>query len=166
MTSLELAGHATTAPSDHTVWWTGDVPFRADGRSMEKYLSCARWEQGHDLGEGITVYMQWSRKPVASGTMRGYSDYEEKITTYVEEVGGQADAKYPGVLKAAKSGHSPTIEINSRFKYLDTNAYRYGIKGIESRIEGEIVAIIGVGGTGSYLMDILAKTKCQGTSSL
>ena len=33
-------GTATPPGDDHTVWWTGKPPFRADGSSMEDYLSC------------------------------------------------------------------------------------------------------------------------------
>lgn len=161
VTSVEFADGTATPPGDHTVWWTGKPPFRADGSSMEQYLSCGAWPEGHDLGEGLTAYMQWSRKPVANGKKRAYVDYEEKVTTYVTEVAGQADIRHPGVLEAAKTSEAPTIALDSRFKYIDTNTYRYGLKGIEQRIEDEIVAIIGVGGTGSYLMDILAKTNVK-----
>ena len=161
VTSLELDGQTATPPSDHTIWWTGEAPYRADGQSMEAYLSCAKWEAGHDIGEGLTVYMQWSRKPVVASQMRAYTNYEEKITTYVQEVGGEAESKHPGVLEAAKAGHDPIIEVSSRFKYLNTSTYRYGLKGIERRIEDEVVAIIGVGGSGSYLVDILAKTNIK-----
>ena len=93
--------------------------------------------------------------------MRGYVDYDEKMTTYIAEVAGHADHEYPGVVEAARTGEAPTITIGSRFKYVDTNTYRYGLKGIEQRIEDEVVAIVGVGGTGSYLMDILAKTNVK-----
>ena len=161
VTSIEFADDTATAPSDHTVWWTGKPPFRADGSSMESDLSCGAWEQGHDIGEGLTAYMRWSRKPVTNGKKRAYVDYEEKVTTYIAEVAGQADIKHPGVLEAAKTGEAPTIALHSRFKYIDTNTYRYGLKGIEQRIEDEIVAIVGVGSTGSYLMDILAKTNVK-----
>lgn len=162
VTSIEFAGNNTTPPSDHTVWWTGKPPFRADGSSMEGDLSCGSWEEGYDIGEGLTAFMQWSRMPLAEGQKRSYIDYDEKITTYIAEVADQADLKYPGVLEAAKSGETDSkIALNSRFKYIDTKTYRYGLKGIEQRIEDEIVAIVGVGGTGSYLMDILAKTNVK-----
>ena len=36
-----------------------------------------------------------------------------------------------------------------------------GSGGIENRIEDEIVAVIGVGGSGSYLVDVLMKTDIQ-----
>ena len=159
--SIEFPDGSATPPGDHTVWWTGKPPFRADGSSMENDLSCGAWKEGRDLGEGLTAYMQWSRKPVTNRKKRAYVDYKEKVTTYIAEVAGQADIKHPGVLDAAKTGEAPTIALNSRFKYIDTNTYRYGLKGIEQRIEDEIVAIVGVGGTGSYLMDILAKTNVK-----
>ncbi|MCY4560150.1 MAG: ThiF family adenylyltransferase [Chloroflexi bacterium] len=159
--SIEFPDGSATPPGDHTVWWTGKPPFYADGSSMEQYLSCGAWPEGHGLGEGLTAYMQWSRKPVADGKKRAYVDYEEKVTTYIAEVAGQADIRHPGVLEAAKTGEAPTIALDSRFKYIDTNTYRYGLKGIEQRIEDEVVAIVGVGGTGSYLMDILAKTNVK-----
>ena len=159
--SIEFPDGTATPPSDHTVWWTGTPPFRADGSGMEGDLSCGAWPEGRDLGESLTVYMQWSQKPVTNGKKRAYIDYEEKVTTYITEVAGQADIKHPGVLEAAKTGEAPMIAINTRFKYIDTNTYRYGLKGIEEGIEDEIVAVVGVGGTGSYLMDILAKTNVK-----
>ena len=117
VTSLDLAGDETTIPpSDHTVWWTGETPHRASGESMESYLSCGKWDTGYGLGEGITVYMQWSRKPKSGGGNRGYKDYYEKIETYVEEVGGEAEAKRPGILAAARAGEDPEVESKTRFK--------------------------------------------------
>ena len=162
VTSLDLAGDETTIPpSDHTVWWTGETPHWASGESMESYLSCRKWDTGYELGEGITVYMQWSRKLKSGGDNRGYKDYYEKIETYVEEVGGEAEAKRPGILAAVRAGGDPEVESKTRFKYIDTNTYRNGTRGIEQRIEDEVVAVIGVGGSGSYLVDILAKTNIK-----
>ena len=105
--------------------------------------------------------MQWSRKPLEAGTMRPYTDYREKIQTYVDEVAAYADALHPGALEAARAGEDPITISSTRFKYLNTSTYRYGLKGIELPIEDEVVAVIGVGGTGSYLVDILAKTNIK-----
>ena len=165
VTHLEISGaageEATVRPSDHTVWWTGGIPYTADGQSMEECLSCGKWEQGRDIGEGVRIYMQWSRKPREAGSARGYRDYQEKLETYIEEVGGQADGLKPGVLEAARKGGAPAVISSTRFAYMDTNAYRNGTKNIESRIEEEVVAVVGVGGTGSYLVDVLAKTNVK-----
>ena len=161
VSGLELADGRTNAPGDHTVWWTGEMPYTADGRSLKDHLVCSQWNGGHDLGEGILARMRWSRKPKTKGGTRGYRDYREKIETYVEEIAGHADSRLPGVLDAARSGADPEVVSRMRFKYLNTGAYRNGIRGIEDRIEDEIVAVIGVGGSGSYLVDLLMKTDIQ-----
>ncbi|MXW03423.1 MAG: hypothetical protein F4X59_15055 [Holophagales bacterium] len=49
----------------------------------------------------------------------------------------------------------------SRFKYPDTYTTRYGIAGIARCVEKEVVAVVGVGGSGSYLTDLLAKTNVK-----
>ena len=162
VTSLELTGNETGPPNDHTVWWSGGIPYTAAGESMEPHLSIGSWDPGRELGEGISVRMQWSRKPKKQGGgTRGYTDYQDKINTYVNEVGSEAEAKFPGVLEAARSGGDPEEVLESRFKYIDTSTYRNGTRGIEKRIHDEVVAVIGIGGSGSYLVDILAKTNVK-----
>ena len=161
VTSLELSGETTKPPSDHTVWWTGEMPHTSNGESMETYLCCNKWEAGWDIGEGTTVYMQWSRKPQKGSTTRGYKNYQEKIETYVSEVAGQAESKQPGILMTARSGGDPEVESNTRFMYLNTSTYRDGTRGAEQNIEEEVVAVVGVGGSGSYLVDVLAKTNIK-----
>ena len=107
VSGLELAGDKTCPPGDHTVWWTGAMPYTADGQSMKSYLVCSHWDDGRDLGEGILAYMRWSRKPKTKGGRRSYKDYREKMETYVEEVAGQADSRRPGVLDGGSLGCGP-----------------------------------------------------------
>ena len=128
---------------------------------MESYLACNKWDAGHDLGENLKAYMRWSRKPREQGGPRGYRDYREKIETYVDEVGGHAETVRPGILEAARAGVDPVVESQTRFHYLNTSVYRDGTRGIEKSIEEEVVGVIGVGGTGSYLVDVLAKTNIK-----
>lgn len=47
---------------------------------------------------------------------------------------------------------------NDIFKYPDTNSSRAGITELNSKFEGLKIAIIGVGGTGAYILDMIAKT--------
>ena len=156
---LDIVEERTHAPNDHTVWWTGEMPHYEDGCSMENDLVCNKWDGRHEIGEGISVSMQWSRKPKEQGGARSYIDYREKVVTYVDFVAVPADAKFPGVLDAALAGADPVVvAANTRLKYPNTGAYRYGIKGIEERIEDEVVAVVGIGGSGSYIVDILMKT--------
>lgn len=44
------------------------------------------------------------------------------------------------------------------FKYPDTNSTRAGIGSLNTKFEGQKIAIIGLGGTGSYILDLISKT--------
>ena len=44
------------------------------------------------------------------------------------------------------------------FNYTETASDRVGIGALTQRLEGQRVAIVGVGGTGSYILDLVAKT--------
>ena len=165
VTHLDMSGgsgeEVIKPPKDHTVWWTGEMPYRATGESMEADLVCNKWSEGKDIEEGITVYTRWSRKLKHAGKTRKYSSHYEKIEAYILEVSGEVEISHPGILEAAKFVPGSQIDMNTRFVYIDTNSYRNGTRAIEKRIDEEIVAVIGVGGTGSYLVDILAKTNIK-----
>ena len=165
VTALDIVGGAadnrTIPPVDHTVWWTGQTPHAITGESLNSHLGCGSWAPGRDIGEGISVTEQWSRKLRQNGKPRGYTDYREKVETYIAEVAEYAEAKQPGTIEACKHGRGPEIHSSTRFHYTDTSAYRNGTRGIEKKIEDEIVGIIGVGGSGSYLVDVLAKTNIK-----
>ncbi len=47
------------------------------------------------------------------------------------------------------------------FKYPDTNSSRAGIEFLNRKFETQRIAIIGLGGTGSYILDQIAKTPVQ-----
>ena len=162
VSALELSGENTVSPlTQHTVWWTGQMPHYADRSSMQDSLCCSVWPTGFQLGDGLTAFSRWSMKLRGHGTHRAYADHKEKIDTYVGEVGGQADALFPGSLAIAKSQSQADLQLQSRFKYLDMNAFRSGMRGIEQTISDDVVAVIGLGGSGSYLVDILAKTNIR-----
>jgi hypothetical protein len=44
------------------------------------------------------------------------------------------------------------------FNYLDTNSARAEINAITAKLQHDAVAIVGLGGTGSYVLDLVAKT--------
>ncbi len=163
VTSLNIDSQRqeTQQPTEHTVWWTGEIPYNSEGKSMKDDLCCAEWTNGHNLGEDIVVYMQWSRMIKQDGQKRAYNDYYEQITTYIKEVSFHAESKTPGVLERSKNGEVNKDNSDERFVYINSSQYRNGTKGIEDKISDEIVAVIGVGGTGSYLVDVLVKTNIK-----
>lgn len=55
-----------------------------------------------------------------------------------------------------------THESEDVFNYFDTNASRSEILNVTSKLEGQKkIGIIGLGGTGSYILDFVAKTPVQ-----
>lgn len=52
----------------------------------------------------------------------------------------------------------PDGEQAAIFKYVDTASSRSGISAINGKIAGQRIGIVGLGGTGAYVLDLVAKT--------
>lgn len=108
--------------------------------------------QTQTLAEGIVVNHSFSNKPPT-----GYPDYYEKMNRYAEIISAPAESLDPTV--TAKTFR--VIEARpeeSVFNYLDTNSSRAEIDAISGKLKGYKIGIIGLGGTGSYVLDLVAKT--------
>ncbi len=147
-TALELSGDVTARPTDHTVLFAGELPHDTDRNPLP--LSAAG--TGVDIGIGSVFNYQFSVKP-----RKGYRDYHQKMVTYIGRISGPAQRKDPA---ANPRTFVPTIAGADRspFKYLDTASSRANITATASKLEIGSVAIVGLGGTGSYILDLVAKT--------
>jgi len=87
----------------------------------------------------------------------GYPDYHAKITRYVEIIQNQAKAVDP---KADARTFKPTAssEEDSVFLYTDSASSRAGIANVTRKTAINKIAIIGLGGSGGYVLDLTAKT--------
>lgn len=87
----------------------------------------------------------------------GYNDYYEKITRYIEIIMAPAQSIDPNVKVKT---FEVVIETNTKscFKYADSNSSRANILQLNNKFKGQKVGIIGLGGTGSYILDQVAKT--------
>jgi hypothetical protein len=104
------------------------------------------------LFDGFVVNLIFSSKPP-----QGYPDYHAKMTTYVRMLSAHAQAVDP----EATATPFPVVtddEEDSVFKYMDTASSRAGIVAVSKKLELNRVAIVGLGGTGSYVLDLIAKT--------
>jgi hypothetical protein len=146
---LNLSGESTIQPSDHIAQWAGEFPCFADGSALE-----ALRHQGinQQISDEITLRFSFSNKP-----KEGYSDFYEKMSRYAEMIAVQATAIEPTA--TAKSFRPVTTsESDSVFYYADTATSRAGISEINNRLSGLNVGIIGLGGTGAFLLDLITKT--------
>lgn len=149
VTNLDLAGDVTVQPSDHTIKFIGEHPCDSKGQKFEA-LQHSSGDQ--NLGDGVVVNHSFSRKP-----SRGhYLDYHEKVTHYIHLIGEPVAEIDPGV--SARTGR--VIEPDERespFNYLDTASARAEVNVATEKLAVEAIAIIGLGGTGSYVLDLVAK---------
>jgi hypothetical protein len=107
-----------------------------------------------DLGHGVMAKHSFSSKPAS-----GYTDYHHKMTTYASILSGQAAVLQPGV--SPKPFRVPDEEEDNVFHYIETASDRAGIGALTQRLATETVGIIGLGGTGSYVLDFVAKTPAR-----
>lgn len=148
ISSLALAGDRTRAPDTHVVHFAGDFPCDATGTPLKGISHSAG---AFNLGHGVTAQHSFSNKPA-----EGYKDYHHKMATYATILAGPAAVLQPGV--GARPLREPEPETESVFNYLDTASDRVGIGALSERLEKDTVAIIGLGGTGGYVFDAVAKT--------
>ena len=151
---LALAGDTTTAPGDHTAYFSGTEPCDDEGRPL-KAIIISR-DETQDIGGQRFTY-QFSQKPLELGQMRQYRDHHEQVSTYVEILSGHACA-IDSAVRWLPAVRLPPIEADYPFVYSDTASVRAGISNVNRRLSGQVVGIIGLGGTGSYIADLVAKT--------
>ncbi|MBJ7330651.1 MAG: ThiF family adenylyltransferase [Solirubrobacteraceae bacterium] len=144
--SLTLAGDVAQRPEDHTVHFTGGAPHDEAGTPINIIASA-----GQPLTNGLVSQHRLSHKPPA-----GYRDYYEKMTTYVNILSGPAQALEPA---ATAVTHGVVVaDEDSVFEYTETASSRAGVSVATARLRDRKVAIVGLGGTGAYILDLVAKT--------
>lgn len=147
---LSLADNITVKPETHIAHFVGDHPCNKDGTKINKI---ANESSQKELAKDLVIHHSFSSKPIGGA----YSDYYDKMTTYINIISSQAQAINPDV--TAKI--FPVIESDeeeSIFVYVDTASSRAEIGSVTSKLEIGKVAIVGLGGTGSYVLDLVAKT--------
>ena len=149
VSELSLTGDITTRPSTHIVMFAGEMPCDPQGHPLTQISHSSSRQE---LAEGLVVNHSFSSKP-----SEGYQDYYQKMTTYEAIISGPAWSIDPNVTARTFD----VVEVqdeDSVFKYLDTASSRAGISAITGKLKIGPVAIIGLGGTGSYILDLVAKT--------
>jgi ThiF family len=134
------------------MWFIGSRPHRGDGTPM---TSLDHSEQQQNLGGGIVVDRSFSQKPVGRS---GYTDFYEKVTVYAQILQTPAQQLDPSVTARTYRVYD-AMPGTGPFLYADTATARAGIGAINERLSGMRIAIIGLGGTGSHVLDLLAKTQ-------
>jgi hypothetical protein len=137
-------------PGTHQIHFVGEHPCRPDGSELVQIKNGSTL---YPLAEGLVANHYFSNKP----RVGYYVDYYEKVTTYVRVISDQARAIDPKADARTFKTIEP-IEEDSVFLYEETASSRAGIQQISSSLKPQRIAIIGLGGTGAYVLDLVAKT--------
>jgi|ERR1041385_7646227 tRNA A37 threonylcarbamoyladenosine dehydratase len=149
VSTLKLAGDRTDKPDTHVVYFAGEYPCKTDG---SRITGIEHGSARQELLPGLWIDHSFSNKPP-----QGYENYHEKMTRYVAIIAVQAEAIDPN----ATARTFPVYEAKeeeSVFKYIDTASSRAQITLVTKKLAQGRVAIVGLGGTGSYVLDLVAKT--------
>lgn len=134
---------------DHVAHFAGDIPCDTQGAPMTFLVADSN---EHELG-GVKLQHRLSRKPL-SGT---YQDYRELVHTYTHLICAPVESLDSNV-KARSFPAIESTEEESVFNYTDTASSRAEIDAVTRKLMTGKVAIVGVGGTGSYVLDLISKT--------
>ena len=151
VSELTVAGDRTESPSQHTIWFTGEFPCNELGEPLKGFENS---NERKNLAPGLTVLHRFSAKPTIGGR---YNDYHEKLTTYVALVSSGALSIDPTV--SART--YPVVrdeDDTSPHVYLDTASSRAEIVVANGKLSNAVVGIVGLGGTGAHILDLVSKT--------
>jgi tRNA A37 threonylcarbamoyladenosine dehydratase len=149
ISELTLSGDITVKPKTHVIYFEGEFPCSQDGVPIQQI----RHNSGKKvLADGICANHSFSNKPST-----GYKDYHAKITQYIRIISHPANAldsdADPRTFKPIEARPDESV-----FKYVDTASSRAGIQAISEKLSAQRIAIVGLGGTGAYVLDFVAKT--------
>lgn len=144
---LDLNNDKTRVPDSHVAMWIGAHPCHHDGR---KIVAIENSSPPQNLGNGLMVDFTFSAKAP-------YRDYHHKMTTYIGRITGEAQVLDPNATAQTYPVYREE-EPDTVFKYIDTSSSRAELGALNEKFAGLQIGIIGLGGTGAYVLDLVAKT--------
>jgi hypothetical protein len=138
---------------DHQVYFAGGHPHQLDGTKVANLAGGTATIQLSEASADVKVQRSFSNKPPVKGR---FDDFFEKIESYVSIISGPAMERHgttPYTFRVVESSQSDPI-----FKFQDTLTSRAQIGDLNAGFADERVAVIGLGGTGAYLLDLLVRT--------
>ena len=139
--------------TDHQVFFAGSVPHGLDGVPIPNLGGGPTQLALSEGSKDVVVERSFSNKPKSTGK---FSDFFEKIESYVAIISGPAMELYganPYTFRIVED-----VPSDSVFKFHDTLTTLAEITDLASKFKDDVIAVIGLGGTGAYVLDFIAKT--------
>jgi hypothetical protein len=152
---IYVAHHSGVRPPDeHLVWWTGEFPCFANGRPI---MQIGHEDVQRELFPGFTIRHRFSNKPDG---VSAFPDHYAKLLHYANIIESQARAVDETI--DARTLREINVEsTKSPFQYADSASARAAIQTASARLGLKRVGIVGLGGTGAYVLDQVAKTPVE-----
>jgi hypothetical protein len=143
-------------PDIHVAYFLGetvdDYPCNSDGARLDNLI---HHPGPVDLGQGLVVTCGFSQRPTAP--RNDYENYYDKMSTYVGMLQAHAQA-IDGTVSYRQYPPIVATPEESVFQYEDAATTHARIGTVVDKIRGQRIAIVGLGGSGSYVLDAVAKT--------
>ena len=149
-------------PGDHTLHFAGHYPCDLDGKRLRLNPEPDGIDEGSDFVAGISVNYIFSFRPrEAAYDGKHYGDYHHKATYYIKNMSKYAQELDRSVSACGDQLRAIYTENASPFLFADTSSERAHIAQMNGRFRDQKVGIIGLGGSGSYILDFVAKTHVE-----
>lgn len=143
--------------SNHQVWWRGGRPHAQGGAALGINPTAAAVQIIPD----VVTDLAFSLKLLDNNHQkRNYVSFREKIETYLDVIVQPAMAAYPSATPL-RGIERRAAEQGLPLRFPDTSSANYGINDVADCLRGKKVAIVGLGGTGSCILDFIARTHLE-----
>jgi hypothetical protein len=149
------AGGSADRPGDHRFYFAGGTPHKLNLTP----INLGGEAKAVELFDGLqsTYYTSYKMAEGQPNQNREYVDFYEKFKSYFALISAPAKERYPEYELTPYAGVESDDPQNP-FVFDDTHAARAGINDLRAKLVEDRVAIIGVGGSGSYVLDLLSKS--------
>lgn len=141
---------------DHTILFAGSHPCGLDCQPIPAIDAGLHQLELSSKCCDVVVQRRFSNKPRVAGTLQGFNSFFEKIESYVGIIAGPAMTAHgatPLTFKSVEDAPEPSV-----FRYQDSLTTKAEIADLSRKLKEDVVAIIGLGGTGAYTLDFMVKT--------
>lgn len=157
ISKLDLNGPVIDPPKgNHQAWWRGGRPHN----NAKAPLQLGGGEDRITVEHGFVSDRSFSFKLQTDGQNRDYATFQEKVETYLDAITGPALAAYPDATPY-KGIEVKSAAQGTPLRFPDTMSARYEMNDLSFLLRGKKAAIIGLGGTGSFILDFIARTHLE-----
>lgn len=149
---LEFADKLTVQQDDHQIWFAGSVPHGLDAKPISNLGGGPTSLPLGTESSDVVVQRRFSNKPAATGR---YVDFLDKIESYLTLIAGPAMELHNANPRTFRTKDTMSSSV---FKVHDTLTSRAEILDLSAKFGEDVVAVIGLGGTGAYVLEFLVKT--------